>query len=66
MKPLFHSEFDIRYNQKSTVVSSLPAGEKKEVTLKITVPKGVSTVLKTQIYLNDEMVHEKESTSTFT
>jgi len=54
------------YNQEVAVISSLDAREKKEVYLEITVPKGVATMLKTQLFLNNTMVDEKESTSLFT
>jgi len=61
----FYSQNDVDFNQETTSISSLTAGDKKEVDLKVDVPKGIATTLKTQIYLNNKMVHEKESKDSF-
>lgn len=61
----FHSENDIGFNQEIALIPFLVAGDKKIVDLMIDVPQSFTTTLKTKIYLNDEMVHEKESTDTF-
>jgi len=61
----FYNQNGIGFNKETTWIVSLAAGKKKVVDLQINVPQGISTTLKTQIYLNDQMVHEKESTSSF-
>lgn len=61
----FYSEDDIFSNQETTLISSLAAGTKKIVELTMDVPLAISTKLKTQIHLNDEVVHERESSSSF-
>jgi len=61
----FYNQNGIGFNKETTWIASLVAGKKKVVDLQINVPQGTSTTLKTQIYLNDQMVHEKESTSSF-
>jgi len=52
-------------NQETTSVTSLPAGQKKIVEMSIDVPQGVTTKLKSLIYLNNKMVHKRESLSNF-
>jgi predicted transglutaminase-like cysteine proteinase len=61
----FYDEEHYRYNQETTVVTSLAAGEKQAVELMVTVPSQVSTTLVTKIYLDSLMVHERESTQQF-
>jgi len=61
----FYNQNGISFNKETTTISHLAAGEKKVVELKVNVPKGISTTLKTNIYLDNKMVHEKESTSIF-
>jgi archaellum component FlaF (FlaF/FlaG flagellin family) len=53
------------YNQKSTQVPIIAAGEKCIVQLSIDVPTSVSTTLKTQVVMDGTMVHQHESTSRF-
>ncbi len=61
----FYNQNGISFNKETTSISLLVAGEKKVVELKINVPQDIPTVLKTKIYLDNEMVHEKESSSSF-
>jgi predicted transglutaminase-like cysteine proteinase len=52
------------YNQRTTTVPSIPAGGKRLVEFSVDVPTSVqdhSTLLKTQVYLNGEMVNQRES-----
>jgi hypothetical protein len=65
VKGSFFSLDNMSFNTEVVLVSSLVAGDKKEVELKINVPQSFSSTLKTQIYLDDKLVHEKESTSVF-
>ena len=60
----FYNQNNI-FNQEETLVPSLAAGNKKIVDLKVNVPQGISTTLKTQIHLNNKIVNEKESNSSF-
>jgi hypothetical protein len=53
------------FNQEEILVPSLVAGNKKIIDLKVNVPQGISTILKTQIHLNNKIVNEKESNSSF-
>jgi len=61
----FFTEDHVLYNQVTTVISVLPAGHKALSSLKVTVPQGLSTLLKTQLYWNNKRVDEKESVSWF-
>ena len=61
----FYSEDDIFFNQETTLISSLAAGTKKIAELTMDVPQDISTKLKTQIRLNNEVVHKRESSSSF-
>jgi len=65
VKGAFFNQNDISFNAEAVLVSSLAAGDKKVVELKINVPQSFSSTLKTQIYLSNKMVHEKESSSVF-
>ncbi len=53
------------FNQKETSEISLLEDMKKFVNLKMDVPQILTTQLKTQVYLNNKIVHERESTSSF-
>ena len=61
----FYTQSETGLNQESSLLSSLFPGEKKELTLHVNVPQGISTTLKTQIYLDNVLVHEKESSDHF-
>jgi hypothetical protein len=65
IKGAFFNQNGISFNTEAELVSSLDAGGKKVVELKINVPQSFSSTLKTQIYLDNTMVHEKESSSVF-
>ena len=55
----------VKYNTKSDTISILEPFTKKEITLTVTIPKPMKTLFKTRLYLNGEMVDERESSSTF-
>ena len=61
----FFSQDNVFFNQKTTSVSRLEASAKKIVGLTLDVPQEFATKLKTQIYLDNKMVHERESLSNF-
>ena len=65
VKGAFFNQNDISFNAEAVLISSLAVGDKKVVELKIDVPQSFSSTLKTQIYLDNKMVHEKESSSVF-
>ena len=53
------------YNQKMVSISSLQPQEKIQVFLKLNIPIGVKTILKTKLYLNDSLIEENKSSTTF-
>ena len=61
----FYTTDGLKSNSKSDTISSLEAGMKKKVTLSLDIPKIWTTYFKTKIYLNSEVIDEKESISTF-
>ena len=61
----FYSSNNVEYNQEKISIFSLPPNERKQATLKLNVPKGVSTILKTKLYLDDILIEEKQSSSKF-
>ena len=65
VKGAFFNQNGISFNAEAVLVSSLAVGDKKVVELKINVPQSFPSTLKTQIYLDNKMVHEKESSSVF-
>ncbi len=65
IKGAFYENQSRMFNQESLFVTPLVAGEKRLVSLSIDVPAGVSTQLKSQVYLDGVMVNSRESTSRF-
>jgi predicted transglutaminase-like cysteine proteinase len=65
LKGAFYEGQSRMYNQETTLVSLLAAGDKRLITLTVDVPAGVLTQLKTQIYLDGIMVNQRESTNYF-
>ena len=61
----FYDNTNRNYNQEAMNVSSIAAGQKRVVELSVDVPPLVSTVLKTQLFLNGMMVDQRESSSRF-
>jgi hypothetical protein len=61
----FYTQNGGALNQVTTMVSSVNVQEKTLVTFEVNVPREVSTILKTQIVWNSEVVHEKESSDSF-
>ena len=52
-------------NYESKIISELEPNEKKKISLSIDIPKGTITHFKTRIYLDNKIVDEQESVSTF-
>ncbi|MDH7507054.1 MAG: CARDB domain-containing protein [Candidatus Thermoplasmatota archaeon] len=61
----FYTNSDIKINYESINITSLNPGMKKEITFSVTIPKNIKTLFKTKIYINNEVVDEKESASFF-
>ncbi len=61
----FYENGSVLYNQQIVEVPSVIAGEKRLVELSVDVPSGISTILKTQVYLDGIMVNQRESTQRF-
>jgi len=61
----FFTSTGIKSNHKSKLISSLAPGIKEKVVFSVNIPKSMTTLFKTRIYLDDVIVDEKESISTF-
>ncbi len=61
----FYDNISHMYNQQTTLVPPLTAGERRLVALSVDVPVEISTILITQLYTNGVMVNQRESTSRF-
>ena len=61
----FYTSSDVKINYESIDISSLEPGMKKVVTLSVSIPKNLISWFKTRIYINNEVVDEKESVSSF-
>jgi hypothetical protein len=61
----FYDAANHSYNENNVSGSFLGLEDEQIIDLQINVPKGVSTVLRTRIYLDGVMVHERESSSHF-
>lgn len=47
------------------IINSLNQGKKTKITLSVNIPKSFTTTFKSLVYLDNELVDEKESSSTF-
>lgn len=61
----FFTNTGIKISYESVNIASLNPGIKKEITLSINIPKNITTWFKTRIYVDNEVVDEKESVSSF-
>jgi hypothetical protein len=61
----FYNGLGTKVNYESIDISSLEPGMKKEITLTVDIPKNFITWFKTRIYIDDIVVDEKESVSSF-
>lgn len=61
----FFASSSLRYDTQYVILPALEAGGEAETTLNVSVPKGVATVLKTQVLVNGTMQQEKESLTMF-
>jgi len=61
----FYTSSGVKINYESVYISSLEPSMKKEVIFSVNVPKNITTWFKTRIYIDNEIVDEKESVSSF-
>ena len=61
----FYDDVNKSFNQEKTLISSLAPNEKCMVTLTLNVPSSITTSLKTQLFIDNKMVHQQESTLQF-
>jgi len=65
IKGVFTTSYDFEEKSEQETISSLEPGMKKKVILSVDIPKYSTTWFKTLIYLDGEVVDEKESASSF-
>ncbi len=65
VRAAFYSEQGVAFSSKTTSIATLPAGSGKKVILRADIPPSITTQFKTQIYLNNEIVDERETASSF-
>lgn len=61
----FYTRYGLRPTAETEVISSLKPGMKKKITLMVDIPPGVTTWFKTKIYLDNQVVDEKKTASSF-
>ena len=61
----FFSDASEQYGTQQALVPNLEAGGEAQVTLRVNVPSGIATILKTQVLINGTVQQEKESTTMF-
>jgi len=61
----FYAQNNLEFNVETEIIPSLKPGAKEKITLWVDIPQDATTWFKTRIYLEDEIVNEKESTSSF-
>ncbi|OGS41193.1 MAG: hypothetical protein A3K77_05690 [Euryarchaeota archaeon RBG_13_31_8] len=61
----FYNSLGVKANYESLEIGTLEPGMKKELTLNVSIPKNLTTWFKTRIYIDNEVVDEKESASSF-
>jgi hypothetical protein len=65
VKGAFYTQYGLELNPKTSVISLLKPMMKEEITFIVDIPPGVTTWFKTRIYLDNEVVDEQESASSF-
>ncbi len=61
----FITQSGFKANYENTIISEIYPGMKKKITLSVDIPKNLISYFKTRIYLEGEIVDEKESASSF-
>jgi len=61
----FYTQNNLEFNVETEIILSLKPGSKEKITLMVDIPQDATTWFKTRVYLEDELVNEKESASSF-
>ncbi|MEA3458878.1 MAG: hypothetical protein U9R21_09415, partial [Candidatus Thermoplasmatota archaeon] len=61
----FYTQDDLKINVETETISSLKPSMKEKITLLIDIPQNAETWFKTKVYMEGEIVDEKESASSF-
>jgi len=61
----FYTQNNLEFNVETEIIISLKPGAKEQIVLMVDIPQDVKTWFKTRVYLEDEIVNEKESASSF-
>jgi len=61
----FYTQNNLEFNVETEIILSLKPGGKEKITLIADIPRDATTWFKTRVYLEDEIVNEKESASSF-
>ncbi|MCK4347425.1 MAG: hypothetical protein KAW47_02300, partial [Thermoplasmatales archaeon] len=61
----FYTQSDLEINVETETIPSLKSGMKEKITILIDIPQNAETWFKTKVYLEGEIVDEKESASSF-
>ena len=61
----FYTQNNLELNVETEIILSLKPGVREEITLMVNIPQDATTWFKTRVYLEDEIVNEKESASSF-
>jgi len=61
----FYTKSGFKINSEIINITSLNPGLKKEITICVSIPKNKTTFFKTRIFIDNEIVDEKESISSF-
>jgi hypothetical protein len=61
----FYSQNTVSFNQESTTIPVISPQTKQIIDLQVNVPQHIPTTLKTKIFLDNMLLHEKESSGQF-
>ncbi len=65
VKAAFYTPQGLCISSQTTSIASLPAGSRKKVILRADIPSSITTQFKTQVYLDNKIVDERETASSF-
>ncbi|MBN2066578.1 MAG: hypothetical protein JW771_07225 [Candidatus Thermoplasmatota archaeon] len=65
IRAAFYNEQGVAFSSETTSIATLPAGSRKKVVLRADIPPSITTQFKTQIYLDNDLVDERETASSF-
>jgi len=61
----FYTQNNLEFNVEIKSILSLKPGAKEKITLLVDIPQDTTTWFKTRVFLEDKIVNEKESASSF-